>query len=101
VLAQELANENSKVGVSVLCPGTVRTNIGRSSRNRPAHLADAGFADIDIELVSGSLLRVAGVRGRPRLQVLYGAMLPPAVAPIILDIPAGGGTRVWAALPCA
>jgi NAD(P)-dependent dehydrogenase (short-subunit alcohol dehydrogenase family) len=50
VLAQELAAENSKVGVSVLCPGTVRTNIGRSSRNRPAHLADAGFEDIDIEL---------------------------------------------------
>jgi NAD(P)-dependent dehydrogenase (short-subunit alcohol dehydrogenase family) len=50
VLAQELAAQDSKVGVSVLCPGTVRTNIGRSSRNRPAHLADAGFADIDIEL---------------------------------------------------
>ena len=50
VLAQELAAENSRVGVSVLCPGTVRTNIGRSSRNRPAHLADAGFEDIDIEL---------------------------------------------------
>jgi NAD(P)-dependent dehydrogenase (short-subunit alcohol dehydrogenase family) len=50
VLAQELAAENSKVGVSVLCPGTVRTNIGHSSRNRPEHLADAGLADVDIEL---------------------------------------------------
>jgi len=50
VLAQELAAQDSKVGVSVLCPGTVRTNIGRSSRNRPARLADAGFEDIDIEL---------------------------------------------------
>lgn len=36
VLAAELAAENSKVGASVLCPGTVRTNIGTSSRNRPA-----------------------------------------------------------------
>jgi NAD(P)-dependent dehydrogenase (short-subunit alcohol dehydrogenase family) len=57
VLAQELEAENSKVGVSVLCPGTVRTNIGRSSRNRPAHLADAGFEDIDIELDAGPAYR--------------------------------------------
>jgi NAD(P)-dependent dehydrogenase (short-subunit alcohol dehydrogenase family) len=51
VLAQELALEGSRVGVSVLCPGTVRTNIGRSSRNRPARLSsEVGFEDIDIEL---------------------------------------------------
>lgn len=73
VLAAELAADNSRVGVSVLCPGTVHTNIGRSSRNRPADLPDAseysvfaatsqaiapgerknrafGFKDIDIEL---------------------------------------------------
>jgi NAD(P)-dependent dehydrogenase (short-subunit alcohol dehydrogenase family) len=50
VLAAELAADNSRVGVSVLCPGTVHTNIGTSSRNRPADLADAGFKDIDIEL---------------------------------------------------
>jgi NAD(P)-dependent dehydrogenase (short-subunit alcohol dehydrogenase family) len=50
VLAAELAADNSRVGVSVLCPGTVHTNIGTSSRNRPADLPDAGFKDIDIEL---------------------------------------------------
>ncbi len=50
VLAAELAADNSRVGVSVLCPGTVHTNIGRSSRNRPADLPDAGFKDVDIEL---------------------------------------------------
>lgn len=50
VLAAELAAENSKVGVSVLCPGTVRTNIGNSSRNRPADLPDRGFEDVDIQL---------------------------------------------------
>jgi NAD(P)-dependent dehydrogenase (short-subunit alcohol dehydrogenase family) len=50
VLAAELAADNSRVGVSVLCPGTVHTNIGVSSRNRPADLPDAGFKDIDIEL---------------------------------------------------
>jgi NAD(P)-dependent dehydrogenase (short-subunit alcohol dehydrogenase family) len=57
VLAQELEAENSKVGVSVLCPGTVRTNIGRSSRNRPPHLSDAGFEDIDIEREGGAAYR--------------------------------------------
>ena len=50
VLAAELAADNSRVGVSVLCPGTVHTNIGTSSRNRPADLPDAGFKDVDIEL---------------------------------------------------
>jgi NAD(P)-dependent dehydrogenase (short-subunit alcohol dehydrogenase family) len=50
VLAAELAADGSPVGVSVLCPGTVRTNIGTSSRNRPPGLPDAGFKDIDIEL---------------------------------------------------
>ena len=31
----------------MLCPGTVRTNIGTSSRNRPPDLA-GGLADVDI-----------------------------------------------------
>jgi NAD(P)-dependent dehydrogenase (short-subunit alcohol dehydrogenase family) len=50
VLAAELAADGSRVGASVLCPGTVHTNIGTSSRNRPADLPDAGFKDVDIEL---------------------------------------------------
>jgi NAD(P)-dependent dehydrogenase (short-subunit alcohol dehydrogenase family) len=48
VLAAELAAEGSKVGASVLCPGTVRTNIGASSRNRPLGLADGGLTDVDV-----------------------------------------------------
>jgi len=47
-LALELAEEASKVGVTVLCPGTVRTNIARSTRNRPAHLAGS-LADVDLQ----------------------------------------------------
>ncbi|HXW43525.1 MAG TPA: SDR family NAD(P)-dependent oxidoreductase [Streptosporangiaceae bacterium] len=47
-LAAELRQAGSKVGATVLCPGTVRTNIHTSSRNRPEHLADRGLADIDI-----------------------------------------------------
>lgn len=48
-LALELAEENSKVGVTALCPGTVRTNLGSSSRNRPAALAAGGLVDSDLE----------------------------------------------------
>lgn len=48
-LAQELAESGSRVGVSVLCPGPIHTNIGSSSRNRPTGLADAGFADVRLE----------------------------------------------------
>jgi NAD(P)-dependent dehydrogenase (short-subunit alcohol dehydrogenase family) len=38
-LAQELALENSPLGVSALCPGGVRTRIHESERGRPARLA--------------------------------------------------------------
>ena len=48
-LAQELAADGAKVGVSVLCPGPVRSNLKASSRNRPAALADAGLVDTDLE----------------------------------------------------
>jgi NAD(P)-dependent dehydrogenase (short-subunit alcohol dehydrogenase family) len=48
VLATELARAGSKVGATVLCPGTVRTNIHTSSRNRPEHLAGGGLADVDV-----------------------------------------------------
>lgn len=60
VLAAELAAAGSKVGASVLCPGTVRTNIGTSSRNRPEHLSDGGLADVDIELDDNPLYRWIG-----------------------------------------
>ena len=45
---EELAIEGGKIGVSVLCPGPVRSNLGRSTRNRPAELA-GGLADVDLE----------------------------------------------------
>ena len=47
-LAQELAQEGSKVGATVLCPGTVATNIQRSSRNRPVRFAPGGTKDVDL-----------------------------------------------------
>jgi NAD(P)-dependent dehydrogenase (short-subunit alcohol dehydrogenase family) len=57
VLAAELAADNSRVGVSVLCPGTVHTSIGTSSRNRPDGLPDASehsnFADTSTAISLG------------------------------------------------
>ncbi len=38
VLKMEMTFEETKVGVSVLCPGAVNTGIINSSRNRPDHL---------------------------------------------------------------
>jgi NAD(P)-dependent dehydrogenase (short-subunit alcohol dehydrogenase family) len=49
-LASELRRAGSKVGATVLCPGTVRTNIHTSSRNRPERFRDRGLADVDISL---------------------------------------------------
>ena len=46
-LALELEEEDSKVHVTLLAPGTVSTNIANSSRNRPAGL-EGGLADVDI-----------------------------------------------------
>jgi NAD(P)-dependent dehydrogenase (short-subunit alcohol dehydrogenase family) len=48
-LALELETAGSSVGVTVLCPGPVRTNIGTSSRNRPASLAPGALEDYDLE----------------------------------------------------
>ena len=48
-LALELAAEGSKVGVSVLCPGPVHSNIKASTRNRPGDLAGGALADSDLE----------------------------------------------------
>lgn len=49
-LAQELAEDRSPVGVTVLCPGPTRTNIKSSTRNRPPSTGPrGGLADIDFE----------------------------------------------------
>jgi len=49
-LAQELAEERSRVGVTILCPGPTRTRIKSSSRNRPPALGrGSGLMDVDLE----------------------------------------------------
>ena len=41
---KEFRVSGAPIGVSVVCPGLINTNIMRSSRNRPAELADEGKA---------------------------------------------------------
>jgi NAD(P)-dependent dehydrogenase (short-subunit alcohol dehydrogenase family) len=47
VLLHDLKAQNAKVGVSVLCPAFVSTNIWNASRNRPADLVDRGETESD------------------------------------------------------
>lgn len=49
VLQAELATAGSPVKATLLLPGSIRTNIGRSSRNRPAGNAGA-LRDADLDL---------------------------------------------------
>ncbi len=48
VLALEMAAASGKIGVTVLCPGPVSTDLGSSTRNRPAHLA-GNLSDVILE----------------------------------------------------
>jgi len=73
VLAKELEEDGSKVGATVLCPGTIHTNIGTSSRNRPSGNA-GGLHDVDISQ-EGSEVDMSGVRW----------MIPIEVGTIVVD----------------
>jgi NAD(P)-dependent dehydrogenase (short-subunit alcohol dehydrogenase family) len=72
-LALELAAENSKVGATVLCPGTIHTNIATSSRNRPEG-NEGNLRDVDISQ-EGSEVDMSGVRW----------MIPVEVGAIVVD----------------
>jgi len=72
-LAQELAEDGSKVGATVLCPGTIHTNIGTSSRNRPVG-QQGNLKDVDISQ-EGSEIDMSGVRW----------MVPIEVGTIVVD----------------
>jgi NAD(P)-dependent dehydrogenase (short-subunit alcohol dehydrogenase family) len=68
-LHHELRMRDAKVGVSVLCPGPINTNIPESARNRPAELAPGA--------------RATAVGGRLR-EVLRTGMDPAEVAEKVL-----------------
>lgn len=67
----QLAQAGAHVGVSVLCPGWVRTRIGESSRNRPADLEPAP----ELEPESAAFLR----------QLIETGMDPARVADHVVD----------------
>jgi short-subunit dehydrogenase len=46
-LAHDLAMSGAPIKVSMLCPGSVDTEIGRAERNRPDHLAAAVTPDAE------------------------------------------------------
>lgn len=60
-LEQEL--EGSNVGVSVLCPGPINTNIARGARNRPEHFGGAKARPTD-EAVLAERLATIGIDPR-------------------------------------
>lgn len=61
----ELQDAGSNVGVSVLCPGIIRTNLRNSERNRPEHLRD-----LDPEAVKERTQSTPGFSETVRLQAL-------------------------------
>ena len=61
----ELQDAGSNVGVSVLCPGIIRTNLRNSERNRPEHLRD-----MDAEAVRSRTENTPGFSDTVRLQAL-------------------------------
>ncbi len=62
VLYHDLQEEKAKVGVSVLCPAWVGTNIWNSQRNRPDDLRD--HADTEAERAKREQLRALLEKGR-------------------------------------
>ena len=48
-LAIELKEDGAKVGATLLCPGPIHSNLGKSSRNRPSAYADGKLADVDLQ----------------------------------------------------
>jgi len=69
-LFHEMAMTNANVGVSVLCPGWVDTNIHRSERNRPAALGGGGEPDARSAMLS---------------QILRDGLDPAAVADLVVS----------------
>jgi NAD(P)-dependent dehydrogenase (short-subunit alcohol dehydrogenase family) len=77
-MALELAMTHPEVGVSVLCPGWVRTRIHEADRNRPTNPADAIEATPEAEAALGAMKEmVAGF--------IEGGLDPAAVAAQVVE----------------
>jgi short-subunit dehydrogenase len=77
-LAQELAMTHPEVGVSVLCPGWVRTRIHEADRNRPTNPADA------IDEAAGAPEELAAMREMVA-GFINGGLDPAAVAAQVVE----------------
>lgn len=88
-MAAELAADGGRIGVSILCPGPVRSDLGRSTRNRPAALAGAltdvmledsvQFQDQAIDWLSAedsAALVIQAIRRNELYVITHPAMLP-------------------------
>jgi NAD(P)-dependent dehydrogenase (short-subunit alcohol dehydrogenase family) len=78
-LYYELKTAGPKIGVSVLCPGYIRTNIMECERNRPVGLKNKPGEEIDI---SDPQVK-ATIEGSR--QAIYNGMPPQQVAKIVFD----------------
>jgi NAD(P)-dependent dehydrogenase (short-subunit alcohol dehydrogenase family) len=56
--------EGTNIGVTVFCPGIVNTNIRDSGRNRPSHLAEAGFKP-DAKMMKSMEEAMKNMKGPP------------------------------------
>ena len=81
----ELGQDGSQVGVTVLCPGPVHTNIGTSTRNRPPGL-EGSLEDAELQMVEGRSwmepdqvgdIVVAAIRENHLYAITHPAMYPP------------------------
>jgi len=90
VLAKELELARAKVGVSVLCPGFVKTAISRSERNRPGEQRDNQPSNANLGAVMRQLVdagvppesiaeRVVTAIREPRFYILTHPELQPAL----------------------
>jgi NAD(P)-dependent dehydrogenase (short-subunit alcohol dehydrogenase family) len=59
-LAAELAEDGLDIGVSILCPGFVRTNLGTFTRNRPERYSDGNLGNPQVAARASADLRAAG-----------------------------------------
>jgi short-subunit dehydrogenase len=73
-LYHDLKMANAKIGVSVLCPGFVNTNIGDSGRNRPQEYGEPAMR-INPDEERASMFR----------QMLENGMPPPVLAGKVFD----------------
>src|SRR5260370_39606847 len=58
--------EGSNVGVTVLCPGPINTNIARGARNRPDHMGGPQIRPNDEAVLAGLAERLATIRLDPK-----------------------------------